>query len=486
MDWKNNPDESFVEAERRIADCKEKRGRGLYLGDLGLSTLPEAISELTWLEELRMSGGWVTDLSALTPLTNVHRLLVGSLNVPFPGVDFMSRWAKLRAVDIITPSDIDLSPMAGCQSLERLKIWSTQKQVDLFNFGVLATAKGITHLSLYGVRSDHLSVLGEWRDLNFVQLIQSNITSLKGFEKLEKLEHLHISETPISDLEPISGLTSLKEVSFRETGVHDLTSLARLPLLKRLQMAKTPLANLSPLAELAIFQRDYNERTHKEKREAGEFWFSQPLEALDLAGTKVTDLSPLAELDGLRRLDVSSTPISSIEPLLHCKSLHSLDISGTNVTTLGPQGALRGLSFLTASGTAVDDLSALGPSSSLMALVVNDSSVRDLSPISDAYYCRSIDLRGSQVEDLMPILDTGKAGQPDRGEPDHSLDFRDTPAANANARLAELAALAEDDKRRCFFETKSYLQESARARHPSRLRRAISASFFGKGAGTRT
>jgi hypothetical protein len=59
---------------------------------------------------------------------------------------------------------------------------------------------------------------------------------------------------------------------------------------------------------------------------------------------------------------------------------------------------------------------------------------------------------------LDPIINTGSTRWTDHGDSREFLDFRDTPAANANSQLSELAKLAEGDPTKCFFETKKYLE----------------------------
>src|SRR5262249_12592101 len=144
--WQNDPEARFAEAQRLVAMCAEKKDATLSLG-LDLDRLPEGISALTWLTELRMFGGRITDFSPLAPLSNLELLEIGSLNCPFPGLDFMSGWTRLQHLDVITPSAIDVKPLASCTMLKRLQIWCTQHPIDLVNFDALAGLEAVEHLS---------------------------------------------------------------------------------------------------------------------------------------------------------------------------------------------------------------------------------------------------------------------------------------------------------------------------------------------------
>ena len=68
---------------------------------------------------------------------------------------------------------------------------------------------------------------------------------------------------------------------------------------------------------------------------------------LDLRGTRVSDLTPLAALTSLQRLDLGGTRVSDVTPLAALASLQSLYLAGTRVSDLTPLAALvdRGLNI---------------------------------------------------------------------------------------------------------------------------------------------
>lgn len=462
--WQVDPEAALVEARRRVAVCAENNDVALYLGDLALDVLPEGISDLTWLHELRMFGGRVTNFLPLAPLSNLELLQIGSLKCPFPGLDFMPGWTRLQALEIITPSAVDLRPAASCAMLKRLSVFCNPDRVDLLNLEALRGLEAVEHLALNGMQSEGFDVIGQWARLKFVQLVRTNLTTLAGFENLHRLEALNIWEAPVSDLSPIADLSVLEELRFNDTPVSDISSLVSLPLLRSLDVSNTQVSDLSPLQRLAECQREFN----RIKRQADPFWHRVGLETLEIYNSGVSDLAPLSHLDGLQDIDLHDTAASSLDPLRECKSLRRVNIAGTAVTDLGPRGSFAHLQYLAASGTRLESLQALGPGSSLQALDITNTRIADLTPIRDAFECRALHLRGSEVADLSTIIDTGSR-QGDHRYSQETLDFRDTPASRADARLAELAALANESPQKCFFETKRYLQEIAKSRsrpHP--------------------
>lgn len=454
--WQGDPDASLAEAERRVAVCAETRGEGLYFGDLWLEKLPAGLSRLTWLKEFRAFGGRIGDWSPLRPLSGLRVVEIGSLNCPFPGINFMAGWSDLESFDVIAPSDLDLGPLASCSKLKRFKVWSTQHQIQLLNLRTLPV-DALEHVSLYGTRSDDFDVIGGWTHLTFLQLNNANLPSLDSFASLTELQHCHVSRAAFADVSPLEGLHALEEISFTDVPIRDITPLCGLPLLRSLRLSSTEVSDLSPLQQLAECQAAF----HGEKRKTEQFWFRQGLETLDIGNTAVTDLGPVGHLSPLQTLDVNDTAVSSLDPLRSCAALSILNISRTAVTTLGPAGSMRNLRHLAAAETRIDNLAALAPAPSLQSIDIAGTEVVDLTPLKDAHQCRFLNLRGSRVANLDALLLTGSEHSQDHGDSRESLDFRDTPASQVDERFAELALLAEQSTEKCFHETKVYLRERA-------------------------
>jgi internalin A len=61
---------------------------------------------------------------------------------------------------------------------------------------------------------------------------------------------------------------------------------------------------------------------------------------LDLSGTQVSDLSPLARLENLKLLNLSGTPVSDLSPLARLENLKLLYLDGTQVADLSPLARL--------------------------------------------------------------------------------------------------------------------------------------------------
>ena len=62
---------------------------------------------------------------------------------------------------------------------------------------------------------------------------------------------------------------------------------------------------------------------------------------LDLSGTQVSDITPLANLHSLESLDLGGTQVSDITPLANLTSLKSLDLKDTHVAADAVDGLRR-------------------------------------------------------------------------------------------------------------------------------------------------
>jgi Leucine-rich repeat (LRR) protein len=388
-------------------------------------------------------GSPLDDFDVLAPLVKVEELLVGSRSSPSPRLEFLRGWQSLRQLQLIATTALDLSPLANSVQLFRLGIHSPHP-VGLDGLEALVHLKAIKHLSLHHVHSDQFQVLQEWQCLTFAQLIKTNLDSLAGFDQLTNLEHLDLRGSPVSDLSPLAALPKLIALGAAETHIETLMPSARAQPLLELNVSGTRISNLHPLMGLGLTR-------------------------LDLSGCPITDIDPLASCLDLERVDLSNTEIASVRALHGLKRLRSLDITGTAVRDLGPAGALPSLRYLGAKESRIENIAALAPGSLLQGIDISSTPVRKLDPLRDAKECRSLNLRGSKVSSLDAIINTGSTRWTDHGDSREFLDFRDTPAANANSQLSELAKLAESDASRCFFETKRYLEankQSSSARRP--------------------
>lgn len=128
------------------------------------------------------------------------------------------------------------------------------------------------------------------------------------------------------------------------------------------------------------------------------------ISSLNLAGTNVTDLRPIADLP-LETLNIQRTKVADLSFLVDARiatSLCDLDVSGVKVTDFSPLAACTKLVTLRIYSTAFADLSVV-KSKNLKALWMANTRVADLSPLA-GMSLREVYLDGClAVTDISPL-----------------------------------------------------------------------------------
>jgi hypothetical protein len=172
-------------------------------------------------------------------------------------------------------------------------------------------------------------------DITEASLYQSgirNITPLKGLPLIA----IDLGMTQVTDLSPLAGMR-LQRLDLENTPVADLAVLRGMPLtvLKLQQTKVTDFTVLEgmPLQQLNLLDLPFTDSHFGLIHNA-------PLETIWLAGTQVTDLTPLP-LQHLESLDIARTSVSSLAPLSRAAKLKRLNIADTPVEDLTSLAGLK-------------------------------------------------------------------------------------------------------------------------------------------------
>ncbi|CUX81549.1 MAG: Leucine Rich repeats (2 copies) [Roseibaca calidilacus] len=144
----------------------------------------------------------------------------------------------------------------------------------------------------------------------------------------------------------------------------------------------------------------------------------------------LTTLPPeIAELTGLETLVLRNTQITDLAPLAGLTRLQTLVLRNTQITDLAPLAGLTGLKRLDLCNTQITDLAPLAGLTGLKRLNLHSTQITDLRPIEALHKLRT-DILG--------------------------LTFQNTPAADHDAKLTELAELEDTQDR--TRQTLAYLR----------------------------
>ncbi len=124
---------------------------------------------------------------------------------------------------------------------------------------------------------------------------------------------------------------------------------------------------------------------------------------LDLSGSDISDVSPLAGLTALQRLDLMFTPVSDVTPLSGLTALQELDLMNTRVSDVSPLSGLTALQRLDLVGTPVSDVTPLSGLTALQELGLMNTRVSDVSPLKGLTALRNLDLMNTPVSDVSPL-----------------------------------------------------------------------------------
>ena len=132
------------------------------------------------------------------------------------------------------------------------------------------------------------------------------------------------------------------------------------------------------------------------------------LKQLNLSGTPISNLSPLAGLTRLERLNLRNTVISDLQPLAGLVNLQRLDLSENqlnNLTDFQPLAGLVNLQQLDLSRNQVKDLTTLADMIQLKELHLRDNQISDITPLANLIQIDKLYLDRNMIVDLKPLVD---------------------------------------------------------------------------------
>lgn len=172
-----------------------------------------------------------------------------------------------------------------------------------------------------------------------------------------------------------SGLT----LSSTSTDTTDLTGLGCYTGLHFLTISGARLSDLSPLQEL------------------------QTLESLTLKSVGLTDARPLRALPLLLSLDLSSNQITDSAGLSGEWKLHSLNLSNNQLTEVAQLSSMPALKALRIESNQLKEVGGLASLTNLEELDLSNNALADLKPLAGLTALTSLDLSSNAISDLSPL-----------------------------------------------------------------------------------
>lgn len=159
-----------------------------------------------------------------------------------------------------------------------------------------------------------------------------NITALRNFTHLKKLD---LSHNRISDITALEELTDLTKLYLEDNQISDIGALANLTRLTRLSLSYNQLCDISVLdnlTELKWLNLDCNDQL----KDISALENLNKLTELHLANNQVYDINILKSLTNLTILNLFNNDVSDISALKALTNLKWLNLSDNNIQNYTP------------------------------------------------------------------------------------------------------------------------------------------------------
>jgi hypothetical protein len=128
------------------------------------------------------------------------------------------------------------------------------------------------------------------------------------------------------------------------------------------------------------------------------------LDTLVLNNNRISDISPLSGLSGLKFLDIHENAISAISSLVGLDDLNYLDIHDNRASDISSLAGLHNLETVVLRLNGIRDISPLAGLTQLRTIYLEDNQIRDISALASLGSLKNLNLYGNEVTDISPLM----------------------------------------------------------------------------------
>ncbi len=294
----------MADALQLIAQEQQARTGKLDLGCCGLTTLPDALFDCTWLEELYLGESYY-DKEKKEWINSPNE---GERNQLYELPPKMAQFQHLKALFADRNRISDISVLKHLVQLQNL---------DLNGNGIsdISSLKYLTQLQTLDLGGNSISDISALQHLTQLQLLGlrfNKISDVSVLEHLTKLQTLSLRYNEISDISVLEHLTQLHDLDLRYNQISDISVLEHLLQLQYLYLNSNQISDISVLEHLS------------------------QLQYLDLMDNQISDIFILKHLTQLQDLYLSGNQISDISALKHLTQLESLNLEANQISDISP------------------------------------------------------------------------------------------------------------------------------------------------------
>ena len=263
----------------------------------------DAISSMTWLENLVLDKNTISDAEPISKLVKLKSLSISDNNIK--DISVLSGLTSLTEINISKNFVQDISALS---SMTKLKTADVSENL-ITTVSAISELSSLKSLSASGNQLSSIEALRRVTSLTTLDLSNNKLYNISALSGMSSLTNLDISSNALTSLESLSSLSNLTTLNVSGNKISDFGVLSQTNV-KHLVAANTEMSD-SALSSVAKLSR---------------------LQTLDIRNNKFFDVSPLTSLSNLTTLNISGNSPKNISALADCRSLNSVTCSNSTVS----------------------------------------------------------------------------------------------------------------------------------------------------------
>lgn len=211
---------------------------------------------------------------------------------------------------------------------------------------------------IFGLHDIDFSLLNNLVYLKELELVDTNLSTLDGFEIYQNLEKLVVNHNQLTSLDSVSYLSKLNYLYADFNQLENIDSeLFDLPDLRFVSMLGNKFES-APILPQSV-EEVYLALNKIINIDNLKNYTLNNLEVLNLAENNISDISPLASVNFLKSVDLSGNEISNISELENLAYLSDLSLNGNTISDISPLDGSTSLKSLSVHGNEITSIASL-------------------------------------------------------------------------------------------------------------------------------
>lgn len=356
----------------------------------------DPLSKFTELNMIDFSFCSIDDISPLRSILSLRK--INASNSLISNLNDLQYLSELREVNIDNTIINDLSVVEAWTEIEKFSL----KNSPISDLSFLSSLSSLIHLDLGGMNSSNYDHLDELENLVSLNLSGSNFNDFTSLGLLLDLTLLRVDDTPIKSLGLLNSGLSLEVISFQNTSIDNMIPLIDLKELKMVYCDNT-MINKQIVQEFVLERPEV--LVIYETQSLQNWWSELDVNLKDFVRSKIDSLTEPLSTEVLHKIIFTETVdlsgvsnITSLDGFQQLINLKELNISGTNVSDLSPIADFSQLSVLNVSGTPITDVGPLKDLSNLALLNIENTNVSMLESLENIVSLELIEADSSQID----------------------------------------------------------------------------------------